>query len=330
MEKVALGNSGRQTTRLGFGCSSLMGAMGSRDSLAILEEAFNSGIRHFDVAPMYGYGHAEGCLGEFQQRHRNEITITTKYGIPAPKNASLVGIARPVVRAVLKRVPGLKQRLAGAARAVTHTPQKASFTAAQAKASLDRSLTALRTDRIDVWLLHEVEANDLQDDHLLHLLEEETTKGTIGTFGVGSEACKINELLTSHPAYCQILQYEWSVFDPPDAENKPFCIHHRALTQNFRSIHHLLTSQTELCRRWSTEVGVDLSDQAQLASLMLKAALVMNPSSVILFSSKNPKHIRENVRIAGERGMEEPARKFYSLVRAERDKILPSAENGNS
>lgn len=330
MENVDLGSSGRQTTLLGFGCSSLMGAMGRRESLATLEEAFNAGIRHFDVAPMYGYGQAESCLGEFAGRHRSDITITTKYGIPAPKNASLVGMARPLARAVLKRVPGLKQRLIGAASTVTHAPQKSRFTAAEARASLDNSLAALRTDRIDAWLLHEAEADDLQDDELLRLLEDEVVKGRVGIFGVGSEAAKIEGLLASRPAYCRMLQYEWSVFDAPAAPDGPFRIHYRALSGNFRSLYQSLASRAELCHRWSEEVGADLKNRAQLAALMLKAALVMNPSSVILFSSKNPSHIRENVRIAEEAALEEPARRLYHLVQTERGKMLSSAEDGNS
>ena len=59
-----------------------MGSISRRESLRLLEAAFDAGIRHFDVAPMYGYGEAEGCLGEFLQRHRADVTVTTKYGIP--------------------------------------------------------------------------------------------------------------------------------------------------------------------------------------------------------------------------------------------------------
>ena len=78
MEQINLGTSGRTTTRLGFGCGSIMGAMSGRDSLALLEAAYDAGIRHFDVAPRYGYGEAESCLGEFLQRHRGQVTVTTK------------------------------------------------------------------------------------------------------------------------------------------------------------------------------------------------------------------------------------------------------------
>ena len=111
MEQITLADTGRTTTRLGFGCSSLMGAMGRRASLAILETAYDAGIRHFDVAPMYGYGEAESCLGEFL-RHRNDVTVTTKYGIPPAKNSSLISLARRIAGPIVKSIPSLKHRLA--------------------------------------------------------------------------------------------------------------------------------------------------------------------------------------------------------------------------
>ncbi|HKO19656.1 MAG TPA: aldo/keto reductase, partial [Acidobacteriaceae bacterium] len=94
MQTVQVGTTGRTTTQLGYGCSSLMGAMGRAESLAILEAAFDAGIRHFDVAPMYGYGQAESVFGEFLVGHRGEVTVTTKYGIPPAKRQGLVSLAR--------------------------------------------------------------------------------------------------------------------------------------------------------------------------------------------------------------------------------------------
>ena len=79
-----------------------MGAMGRRESVAMLEAAFDAGIRHFDVAPMYGFGQAEGCLGEFLGRHRADVTVTTKYGIPPAKNQGLIGLARVLARRVYR------------------------------------------------------------------------------------------------------------------------------------------------------------------------------------------------------------------------------------
>ena len=54
---------------------------------------------------------------------------------------------------------------------------------------------------------------------------------------------------------------------------------------------------------------------------MLKASLAMNPASIVLFSSKNPKHIQVNVRTAADRTLETPARQLYDLVQAERDQL---------
>ena len=328
MEQIALGQSGRQTTRLGFGCSSLMGALNRRDSLRLLEAAYDAGIRHFDVAPMYGYGEAESCLGEFLQTHCNDVTVTTKYGIAPPKNSALVRAGRRTAGSIVRKFPGLKQTIAKAANTATRNEERPAFTAAQAKASLIRSLTALRTNRIDLWLLHEVEASDLKDDALLTLLESEVKQGSIGSFGIGSEAKKIPALLTEHPVYCRTLQYQWSILDTPIPNHpaipktQPFRIHHRALTSNFRTLHTALLNNKPLTQRWSDATNADLTDLETLANLMLKAALVMNPASIILFSSKNPQHIQGNVRIASDTTLETPARLLYNLVQSERDQLL--------
>jgi D-threo-aldose 1-dehydrogenase len=333
MEQIALGDTGRLTTRLGFGCSSLMGASSRRASLAILESAYDAGIRHFDVAPMYGYGEAESCLGEFLQRH-DQVTITTKYGIPPAKKSSLISVGRRIAGPIVKSFPGLKQRLASTANAVTHNPERTTFTSSQAKASLQRSLKALRIDRIDLWLLHEASAADLLDAALLDLLEEEVRKNTIGTFGIGSAASKVSALLAERREYCRTLQYEWSVLDPIiDAKRLPpqkqFRIHHSALTTNFRTLHRALTRNKPLCQRWSESTNIDLSNSGDLARLMLKASLVMNPASVILFSSKDPQHIQSNVQIAGDHSLDKPARQLYELVQLERDQLLTNGAGTN-
>jgi D-threo-aldose 1-dehydrogenase len=179
----------------------------------------------------------------------------------------------------------------------------------------------LRTDHIDLWLLHEATAHDLQDDRLLHLLETEVQQGTIGTFGIGSSTDKIPALLADHPAYCRTLQYEWSVLDAPVRESEPFRIHHRTLTNNFGAIRTALHNNKSLCQRWSTSTNTDLSYPEVLANLMLKAALMMNPASIILFSSKNPHHIHANIQTAADPALEAPARRLYHLVQTERDRL---------
>jgi len=266
---------------------------------------------------MYGFGAAEGCLGEFLSRHKGDVTVATKYGIEPPKHQALLGLARRIAGPIVKRLPGLKARLSKAASSVAVPSERASFTAAEARASLERSLVALRTGYIDVWLLHEVDAADLRDDGLLRFLEDCVAKGAIGTFGVGSERHKIAGLVRERPEYCRVLQYEWSVLEPEIGATAAFRIHYRALTENFCNLHAALVKDAATCRRWSEAVGADVGDREMLARLMLKAALAANPESVILVSSKNAAHIRDNSRVAEDAGMVEPARRLHALVQAE-------------
>ncbi len=55
---------------------------------------------------------------------------------------------------------------------------------------------------------------------------------------------------------------------------------------------------------------------------MLKAALVLNPSSIILVSSKNHRHIHSNARIVADSTLEAPARELYHLIQSEPNLIL--------
>jgi D-threo-aldose 1-dehydrogenase len=322
MQMIPLGSSGRETTRLGLGCSSVMGGLSRRESRAVLESAYDAGIRHFDVAPSYGFGEAERCLGDFLSAHPGDLTVTTKFGISSSGGQSAMSLARKMLRPVIKALPALKKRISAAAGTVGGGTVRIPFTAENAVRSLERSLCALRVERIDVWLLHEAEASDLDDDGLLRVLEELVVAGKIGTFGVGSEAHKIEQLLLERAAYCRTLQYEWSVQDALIPLDSSFRMHHRSLTENFRVLHEALTADGVLCRRWSEHCGANLQNGEVLARLMLKAALVCNPESVILFSSKRIEHVRENAMTADDCSLEEPALRLYSLVRSDVMPIL--------
>lgn len=311
-----------------------MGALGRRDSMRMLEAAYDAGIRHFDVAPMYGYGEAESCLGELLSRHPGQCSVTTKFGIPPQAQGTLAAVARATLRPILQRFPALKQSLSKPTQAPIAVQQSHSdasgpprppnpiFNVAEARASLQRSLAALRCERIDVWLLHDVTASDLpeksaQTDDLLEFLQQSANAGQIGTFGVGTDRSQIAPLLALHPAFCPVTQYEWSVFNPVPAETYAFRIHHRALTSNFRALHADLAENAERCHRWSQITGADLANPIVLARLLLKAALEVNPASIILFSSKSPAHIQANVDLAAADSLSAPAVALYRIIQSE-------------
>ena len=327
MQTVQVGRTDRTTTQLGFGCSSLMGGLNRTESLAILEAAFNAGICHFDVAPMYGFGQAEACLGEFLARHHGQATVTTKYGISVPARQSVAAFARSIARPLIKALPELKRGLTSAAVRATGGVAKASFTAVEARQSLDGSLRSLRTDHIDIWLLHDPLLADLHDDRLLRLMQDSVLAGKVGAFGVGGDRVAIDEIAGAKIEYLPVVQFAWSVLDGPVADTESFRIHHRALTDNFRSLHQQLLADRARCARWSELAGADLAQTETLPVLMLKAALLQNPHGIVLFSSKRSDHIRRNVEVAGDATLEAPARRLYALVQEE---MTPSGWNARA
>jgi hypothetical protein len=107
------------------------------------------------------------------------------------------------------------------------------------------------------------------------------------------------------------------VLEPLEPQSSAFHIHHRALTDRLHVLHNDLAADRARCRRWSEITGRDLARREQLAALMLKAALVLHPDTILLVSSKNPEHIRENVHVAEDASLEAPARRLYDLVQRE-------------
>lgn len=76
---------------LGFGCWGASGRgswtnHGDQEQIDAIHMAIDQGINFFDVAPIYGCGHAEEVLGKAIKGQRDEIFIATKVGLPWTKN----------------------------------------------------------------------------------------------------------------------------------------------------------------------------------------------------------------------------------------------------
>ena len=82
-----LGKTGMHVTSIGLGLMSLSGIYGESsddNGVAVMHHAVNQGVRFFDSADMYGWGHNETLLGralrELKGTARSELTIATKFG----------------------------------------------------------------------------------------------------------------------------------------------------------------------------------------------------------------------------------------------------------
>lgn len=124
MQKVKLGASGIEVSRLGYGCMGLAEFYGTpaseAEAHAVLDRALDLGITFLDTADMYGSGLNEEQLSGFLKRRRNEVVLATKFGI---------------------------ERSAGAVRGVNNRPD-------YIHAACDASLRRLGVDVIDLYYMH--------------------------------------------------------------------------------------------------------------------------------------------------------------------------------
>lgn len=143
------------------------------EAWAVLDAAWESGIRYFDTAPHYGLGLSERRLGAFlQTRPRGEFTLSTKAGrLLRPNPASRGGLDTANdfhVSDVLQRIWD--------------------FSEDGIRRSLAESQERLGIERIDVVYLHDPERHDLDlaIAEALPALEAVRAEGLIDAVGVGS------------------------------------------------------------------------------------------------------------------------------------------------
>ncbi len=139
---------------LGFGTAAIMGRVSRRRGAEALERALAAGIRHFDTARSYGWGEAEGVVGDVLRRHvREEIRIVTKCGIVPVRPSPLLGAAKSAARWVLALAPGLKAQVTRAAGAGTFQPTR-TYDLDVLAGTLKTSLSQLGVSYLDDLLLH--------------------------------------------------------------------------------------------------------------------------------------------------------------------------------
>jgi len=84
MERVRLGATDLQASRLVLGCAPLGGlfaAVGEEQARATVDRAWDLGVRTFDTAPHYGAGLSERRLGAaLRERPRDAYVLSTKVG----------------------------------------------------------------------------------------------------------------------------------------------------------------------------------------------------------------------------------------------------------
>jgi D-threo-aldose 1-dehydrogenase len=278
------------STRIGFGCAGLMREPSARKRRRLLDEAFDQGIIHFDVARMYGLGATEGELGRFARGRRDSIVIATKFGIEAASGAGRFARLQGPARRLLARYPAVRSYIKGRSDAFRQSHR---YDVATARASLNTSLRELGTDYVDLLFLHDPSPTDRVDlPEICGYLEEARQAGQIRAWGLAGErdpCLQMRELLPP-AAVLQVRDDILSRASPQLPEMGPV-ITFGVLANSLHRMLAYLDRHPERRCRWSEIVGIDCSSPEALATLLLRDALHANPRGVVLFNTTRPERL---------------------------------------
>ncbi len=151
--------------KLGFGTAPLGNMyrnIPEEEAIATVDAAWESGIRYFDAAPLYGAGLAEMRLGEaLSKRNRDEYVLSTKVG-----------------RVISDELEDTSSRDMGEKGGLFEFGRKNKiindYSADATLRSIEQSLNRLKTDRLDFMYIHDV-AQDFYGDEWVGQFESART-----------------------------------------------------------------------------------------------------------------------------------------------------------
>lgn len=185
MSLLPLDGTDLRVARLGFGCSTIA-SLSSRhpaaEVRATLLAAVERGLNFFDTADVYGQGDSERLLGRVLAGRHEPLVVCTKVGMRLSHSQAAIRCVKPVLRPLLRRWRGGR---AGTS-ALRQASERQCFEPAYLRGRIDASLRRLRTERIDLLLLHSPPPEVAGHDEVLALLQQARRAGKVRWFGVSA------------------------------------------------------------------------------------------------------------------------------------------------
>ncbi|WP_405174898.1 aldo/keto reductase [Paenibacillus sp. FSL H8-0261] len=154
MEKILLGNSDLEVSRLCFGGCPMggynWGEVSKIDLIKAVNEGIDNGINFFDSADTYGLGEGESTLSEALGAKRSKVVIATKFGVRVENGNTFYD----------------------------NSPEWINY-------AVEKSLKRLRTDYIDLYQLHYRDSKtDIND--VVETLDKLKQRGLIRNYGLSN------------------------------------------------------------------------------------------------------------------------------------------------
>jgi D-threo-aldose 1-dehydrogenase len=206
--QVSLGRTDVMVTQMAIGTVPLSGLfedVSYADARAVVEAGWESGVRFYDVAPLYGYGFAERVVGDvLREQPRESYSLATKVG-------RLLQTTGPADREDHTVDYDGEPRFADAGSERPFFD----FTYDGVKRSIEASQERTGIDRFDILHIHDPE--DFMDeatDGAYKALDELRSSGVVGAIGVGSNNWDCHLEMTRRGDFdCFLLAGRYSLLD---------------------------------------------------------------------------------------------------------------------
>jgi D-threo-aldose 1-dehydrogenase len=209
-DKAKFGRSDLEVTAMGLGTAPIGNQfrfVAEEDARAVIDGAWEAGLRYFDTAPFYGHGLSEHRLGEaLRWRPRDEYVLSTKVGrLLAPR-------LRKEVKSAFWVDPGPFE--------VVHD-----YGYDATMRSFEDSLQRLMLERIDIAFIHDIDnfshAPDIQRVHFrtamdgaYKALDKLRSEGHVKAIGVGCNEWQVcEEALRERDFDCFLLAGRYTLLE---------------------------------------------------------------------------------------------------------------------
>jgi aryl-alcohol dehydrogenase-like predicted oxidoreductase len=211
MEYRQFGRTDLKVSTIGFGCWEIGGTYGRIDEgefQRAVARAIDGGITCFDTAEAYGMGVSEEALALALGPRRNDVVIVTKFGV-----------------------------------GYEDMPNRRDSSRARVLASIEKSLRRLRTDHVEIYLVHWPDPNTPLDETMA-ALDDIVRQGKARYIGVSNfRLAQIEEAMRRRRI--DVVQYAWNMFDRRmQAEIFPYCAAQQIGVMAYGSLAYGLLSGT--------------------------------------------------------------------------------------
>src|SRR5215469_9126872 len=211
MEYRQFGNTGLTISAIGFGCWEIGGTYGRVDEAEFrraVPQAIGKGINCFDTAEAYGMGVSEEALAAALGSRRSDVCLVTKFGV-----------------------------------GYDEMPNRRDSSRARVLASIDKSLKRLRTDHVDIYLVHWPDPYTPLEETMA-ALDKIEWQGKVRHIGVSNfRLSQIEEAMRLRRV--DVVQYAWNMFDRRmQAEIFPYCAAQQVAVMAYGSLAYGMLSGT--------------------------------------------------------------------------------------